>query len=257
MAQKSPIEWTELAFEQKFKALFEFVGNEQVFDFNPLKHIFIFLRRIARGTSRKYILDFGITAFGNWYNMVKSCGRSVTISTFSVKLFQNLYLGFGLYWFAIAFSTVCVLLSFTAIIFVSCVSDSGFFGFMRFAQSVFRNKFRFQPLLTNTTPTQTFFRHQSAFANADSVCFRFIGTIAALTFQSVKTRAIFRKKLDGLPFLTNSAFFQSNLNLFQVFSNRKPGFFCRAFNRAIFSLSHNTFLNLSNFSIRGKISNVV
>lgn len=253
MATKSQIEWTESRHMQKPKTLFQFFRNRQVLCFKPFKNALVFFRRITRNTSRDDILNFRIATLGNWYNMVKSCSRIIAVSTFSFKLHQSLNLSFRFYRFAITFPTVSVLLPFSAIFFVCRISDAGFARFVKLAQSVFRHEFKFQPFLTSTTPFQTFCRHHLTFANTDSVCFWFIATIAAFTFQSIKTSAIFRKKMNGLPLFTNSAFFQSNLNSFQIFGNGKPGFFCGTFNCSFSGLSHISYFRLTNFSIGGEI----
>lgn len=238
MATNSTIEWTESTFEQNFKTAFQFVGNSQTFGFNPFKHIFIFLRRIAGRTSRNNVLNFGMTALRNRNYMIESRSSVVAVSAFSVKFFQNIHLSFRRYRLTPAFAAVSVLSSFAAVFLARRIPDSGIFGFVRFAQTVFNYKFRFRPFPTFTTPTQTFLKHQPSFTNADSVCFWFIVASSTFAFQIVKTRKVFSEEMNGFPFFANCAFFQTSFPLFQVIGNGNTGFLRGAFNRSIFGLSH-------------------
>lgn len=238
MATKSSIKWKESTFEQRFKMLFQFIGSNQIFSFNPFKHIFIFLRRIARCTSRNNVLDVRMPAFSNRNYMIKSCSGITTVSTFSVKFFQNLHLSFRRYWLTIAFSTVSMLSSFAAVFFAGRVSNSRILSFVRFAQTAFDYKVGFQPLPAFTTPTQTFLKHKPSFTNTNSVGFWFIITSSTFTFQIVKTRNVFGKKMHGLPFFANRAFFQACFNSFQIIDNGNLSLVRGAFYRSVFCLSH-------------------
>ena len=242
MANKSPIKWTESTFEQNLKALLQFAGNNQLFGFNPFKNIFVFFRRIARCTSRNDILKCGIAPFDNWYNVVEGGSRCTAISASLVKLFQDLNLNFRFYRFAITLAAVCVLSSLTAVFFVCRISYSSIFGFVRLAQTAFNYKFRFQPSPTFTTPTQTFFSHQSTFTNTDIVRFWFVITRTAFTFQPIKARTVFSKTTYRFPLLTNCAFFQTCFSSFKILGNRNSGFLRRTFSCTVFSLSHITII---------------
>ena len=249
------IEWTESMFsKQLLKTLFQFYRNRYVFNCNPLKNVFIFLRRIAKCTSRNYIFYFGISVLGNRYNMVKCCGKRIAISASSLEFYQNLNLNLRLNWLAFTFAAVSVLLSFAAVNLVIQIHKSCIFGFVGFAKSVFRHRFGFEPLLTFTTPTQTFLTHQSPFTNSNIIGFWFVIAIVAFTFQSIKTRTVFSERRYGFPLLTNRAFFQTCFNPLQILRNGNSSFLCRTFNCTVFSLSHITRrFSLFNFSTGGLI----
>lgn len=240
---KSSIEWTESTRSKKmFKSACQFHRNRYFLIRNPSKNIFIFLRRIARRASRNNIFNFGTTAFGNWDDMVKCCSRRIAVSAVSFKLCHNSNLNFRFDWFALAFAAVSVLSSLKSVFLVCEISNSCFLSLMKFAKSIFRYELNLKPLLTFTTPTQSPLPHQSPFTNSNIVCFGFITTIMAFTFQSIKTRAVFRERLYRFPLLANCAFFQTCLNPFQILGNRNSRFFCSTFNCTIFSLSHITII---------------
>ncbi len=252
MSIKSPIEWTEShCFEQPLETFFQFRQNNNILCYEPLEYIFIFFRRIARRAGRNNIFGFGTTTFGNWNYMVKCCGWRIAVSTIFFKLCHNLKLNFRFDWLTLAFATMSVLSSFKPVFLICEIPNSCVFSLMKFAKSIFRYRFGFKPLLTFSAPSQTFLKHQSSFTNSNIISLWFVITIAALTFQTIKTRTVFGEKFFRLPLLTSSAFFQACFNPLQILDNGNSSFFCRTFNSTFFSLSH-IFVYLSplNFNIK-------
>lgn len=258
MGTKSSIEWTEATSSSRsVEAKFQLFRNGYIFGFNPLNRITVFLRGITRCTSWNNILNFGVAAFGNWYNVVKAPRQFATISTLVRKLRQNLNLDFRLNRFSFSFSAMCVLLTFAAVSFVCRIAKSCVFSFVGFAQPIFCHQFNCQPLFALATPAQAFLRHQTPLTNADIVRFGYIVTITAFAFQAVKTRTVFSERYSWFPLLASSASFQTRFDKPQILGHRNSDFFRRTFYRSVFSLGHcSSFFCLFNYNLRRSLHSV-
>lgn len=258
MGAKSTIEWTEATDSSRsFETKFQLVRNSYIFGFNPLERITVFFRGITRCASWNNVLNFGVAALGNWYNVVKAHCHFTTISTLARKLHQNLNLYFRLNRFNFSFSAMCVLLPFAAVSFICRIAKSCAFSFVGFAQSIFCHQSSRQPLFALATPAQAFLRHQTPLTNADIVRFGYIVTITTFAFQAVKTRTVFSERHSRFPLLASRTSFQTRFGKPQVLGHRSPDFFRRTLYRSVFSLCHcSSFFYLFNYNMRRSLHSV-